>query len=155
MLLRFHGIGADAGQIQHRFAGVRFGVPEILRCVKEFGLRARTFSSSWRQLGKIPLPGIAVLKDGSCLIIGRVGDSKILVQVPGNVRPEVMTQAEFEAVWDGRIVLMTMRLGLSDLRRQFNVSWFLGAIRKYRTLLSEVLVASFFLQVFALVTPIF
>jgi subfamily B ATP-binding cassette protein HlyB/CyaB len=44
---------------------------------------------------------------------------------------------------------------LGDLDRRFNISWFLGAIRKYRSLLSEVLLASFFLQVFALVTPIF
>jgi subfamily B ATP-binding cassette protein HlyB/CyaB len=35
------------------------------------------------------------------------------------------------------------------------VTWFLGAIHKYRHLLSEVLVASFFLQLFALVSPLF
>jgi subfamily B ATP-binding cassette protein HlyB/CyaB len=66
-----------------------------------------------------------------------------------------MTQAEFEAVWDGRVVLMTRRAPFGDLNRRFNIGWFLGAIQKYRRLLSEVLIASFFLQVFALVTPIF
>ena len=66
-----------------------------------------------------------------------------------------MTQAEFEAVWDGRIVLMTRRAALGDLARRFDITWFLGAINKYRRLLSEVLVASFFLQLFALVTPLF
>jgi ATP-binding cassette, subfamily B, bacterial HlyB/CyaB len=35
------------------------------------------------------------------------------------------------------------------------VTWFLQAIYKYRRILSEVLIASFFLQLFALVTPIF
>src|SRR5207245_6542415 len=34
-------------------------------------------------------------------------------------------------------------------------TWFLGAVHKYRRLLSEVLVASFFLQLFALVSPLF
>src|SRR5205807_4239129 len=33
--------------------------------------------------------------------------------------------------------------------------WFLGAIHKYRRMLGEVLVASFFLQVFALISPLF
>ena len=66
-----------------------------------------------------------------------------------------MTRAELEAVWDGRLILMTRRAGLSDLTRRFDITWFLGAIHKYRRLLGEVLVASFFLQLFALVSPLF
>jgi len=50
---------------------------------------------------------------------------------------------------------MTRRAGLSDLGRRFDVTWFYGAIHKYRHLLGEVLVASFFLQLFALVSPLF
>src|SRR5262249_6494824 len=45
--------------------------------------------------------------------------------------------------------------GLSDVTRRFDITWFLGAIHKYRHLLSEVLLASFFLQLFALVSPLF
>src|SRR5207248_10921163 len=63
--------------------------------------------------------------------------------------------AELEAVWDGRIVLMARRASLTDLSRRFDITWFVGAIHKYRHLLSEVLVASFFLQIFALVSPLF
>src|SRR5215469_5588749 len=155
MLLRYHGIGADPGQIQHRFGGVRFGVSEMLRCARDFGLRARAFATDWRRLANLPFPGIAVLRDGNFLIIGKVGDGKVLVQTPGTPKPEIMAQAEFEEIWDGRVVLMTRRASLSDLSRSFNISWFLGAIHKYRRLLSEVLVASFFLQMFGLVTPIF
>jgi ATP-binding cassette, subfamily B, bacterial HlyB/CyaB len=43
---------------------------------------------------------------------------------------------------------MTRRAGLSDITRRFDITWFLGAIHKYRYLLSEVLLASFFLQLF-------
>src|SRR6476620_2945970 len=50
---------------------------------------------------------------------------------------------------------MTKRAALTDLARQFDITWFLGAINKYRYLLSEVLLASFFLQLFALVSPLF
>jgi subfamily B ATP-binding cassette protein HlyB/CyaB len=66
-----------------------------------------------------------------------------------------MTREELEAVWDGRLVLMTRRARLTDLSRRFDVTWFLGAIHKYRSLLGEVLVASFFLQLFALISPLF
>src|SRR6202022_1687317 len=67
----------------------------------------------------------------------------------------VVTRGEFEALWDGRLVFMTRRAGLADLSRRFNITWFLGAIHKYRRLLGEVLLASFFLQLFALVSPLF
>src|SRR5205807_9995859 len=78
-----------------------------------------------------------------------------LVQWPGSSRPSMMSREEFEAAWDGQIVLMARRASLSDLGRRFDITWFLGAIHKYRRLLTEVLVASFFLQLFALVSPLF
>src|SRR5919199_872019 len=42
-----------------------------------------------------------------------------------------------------------------QIGRRFDITWFMGAIHKYRRLLGEVLVASFFLQLFALVSPLF
>jgi subfamily B ATP-binding cassette protein HlyB/CyaB len=153
LLLRFHGVGADPEQIRHHF-GDAIGVPEMLRCAKQFGLKARTFRSSWQRLSKTPLPGIAMLSDGSYLIVGKASDDQILVQNPLLSRPILMSRAEFEAVWDGRLLLMAGRAGLVELSRRFGISWFLGAIHKYRYLLGEVLVASFFLQLFALVSPL-
>jgi subfamily B ATP-binding cassette protein HlyB/CyaB len=52
-------------------------------------------------------------------------------------------------------VLIARRASLGELAREFNISWFMQAIGKYRHILSEVLVASFFLQLFALVSPLF
>ena len=154
LLLRFHGIGADPAQIRHRF-GDNFGVPEMLRCAKEFRLKARSYQSNWRRLVKTPLPGIAALRDGSYLLIGKASEDQVLVQNPLSPQPALMSRDEFEAVWDGRLVLMTGRAALGELSRRFGISWFLGAIHKYRHLLTEVLVASFFLQLFALISPLF
>ncbi len=154
LLLRIHGIAADAEQIRHRY-GAEIGLPEMLRCAKDFGLKAGTYESKWQRLSKTPLPGIATLRDGGYLLLGKASDEKIIVQDPLSPRPVLMSRAEFEAVWDGRLVLMAGRAGLTDLARRFDISWFLGAIHKYRRLLGEVLVASFFLQLFALVSPLF
>jgi len=155
MLVRFQGMAADPEQIRHRIGRSSMAVPEMLRCAKDLGLRARAFNSNWRRLVGTPLPAIARLKDGGFLLLGKVGDDKILVQPPLSNRPAQMTRAEFEAVWDGHIVLLTRRAGLTDLARRFDISWFLGAIHKYRHMLGEVMLASFFLQVFALVSPLF
>jgi len=153
--LRFNGIGADPDQIRHRLGGVPIGISEMLRVAKELGLKARACKTEWSRLPNTPLPAIAALKDGSFLFLGKGGDDKALIQSPSSPRPALMTRKEFEAVWDGRLVLMTRRVGLLDLSRRFDITWFLGAIHKYRRLLGEVLVASFFLQVFALVSPLF
>jgi ATP-binding cassette, subfamily B, bacterial HlyB/CyaB len=154
-LLRFNGIGADPGQIRHRLGSAPIGIPEMLRVAKELGLKSRARRSKWSRLPNTPLPAIAALKDGGFLFLGKVGDDKALVHSPLSPRPALMTRMELEAVWDGRLVLMTRRAGLTNLARRFDISWFLGAVHKYRRLLSEVLIASFFLQVFALVSPLF
>src|SRR6266540_3309680 len=155
MLLRFQGVGIDPEQIRHQFGGIPIGVSEMLRCARGFGLKARSMTTKWERLAGMPLPGIAALRDGSFLLLGKASGDKIIVQAPDCSRPTLMTRAELEAAWDGRLVLMTKRAALTDLARRFDINWFLGAIHKYRRLLSEVLVASFFLQLFSLVTPLF
>ena len=133
----------------------RLGVTEILRCAKEFGLKAKVQRTNWNRLAVTPLPGIALLRDGSFLILGKVIDDKLLIQRPLSPRPESITQAQLEAIWDGGIILMARRTSLTDLARRFDISWFVGAMQKYRRLLGEVLAASFFLQIFAVVSPLF
>src|SRR5581483_9476861 len=155
MLLRFHGVGADPAQIRHQSGTNAIGTAEMVRCAREFGLKARELKTNWARLAKTPLPAIAVLKDGDFLLLGKVGDDKVVVQSTKTPRPELMTRSDLEAVWDGRLVLMTRRANLAELTRRFDVTWFLGAIHKYRHQLTEVLVASFFLQLVALASPLF
>src|SRR5258706_9162682 len=155
LLLRLHGVAAEEEQLCHRWGTRRVGITEMLRCAKEFGLKARTIKTNWARLVRTPLPAIAALNDGGFLLLGKVNGDEVLVQRPSAPRPAKLTRAEFEALWDGRLVLMARRATLSDLSRRFVITWFLGPIQKYRYLLGEVLIASFFLQVFALVSPLF
>src|SRR6185312_15418867 len=155
MLLRCHGIAADTEQIRHRYGAAKVGVTEMLRCAKELGLKARALATNWERLARLPLPAIAPLHDGRYLLLGKVAEDKILVQYPSSPKPEAMTRAQWEAIWDGRVVLMARRAHLSDFTRRFDITWFVGAVHKYRHLLAEVLVISFFLQLFALVSPLF
>jgi len=154
-LLRLQGVAADAGQIRHRLGTNKIGAPEMLRCAKGLGLKARAYRTEWSRLATTPLPAIAILRDGGFLVAAKAADDMILVQSPNTPRPALMTRAEFLEIWDGWLILMTRRARLSDITRRFDITWFLGAIHKYRYLLSEVLVASFFLQLLGLVSPLF
>ena len=154
-LLHLQGVAADAGQIQHRLGTDKIGAPEMLRCARDLGLKARICRTDWSRLASMPLPAIASLHDGAFLLVAKAGENKVLVQSPLACRPALLTREEFVAVWDGRLILMTRRAGLSDIARRFDITWFLGAIHKYRFLSSEVLVASFFMQLLGLVSPLF
>jgi subfamily B ATP-binding cassette protein HlyB/CyaB len=155
MMLQYQGVAADAVQIRHRLSTPAIGVPDMLRCAKDYGLKASTFATKWSRLARTPMPALAVLKDGSFLVLAKTGEDRVLVQAPLEPRPRVLKREEFEAIWGGRLVLMSKRRSLTDLARRFDVTWFLGAIHKYRHRLAEVLLASFFLQLFGLVSPLF
>ena len=81
-LLKLHGIAVDEEQVRHRFGGVPIGVSEMLRYAKQTGLKARVYKTNFSRLKRTPLPGIAVLRDGGFLLLGKVGDGKVLVQSP-------------------------------------------------------------------------
>jgi len=155
MLLRFQGIAVDPAQIAHQLGGVAVKVPEMLRTARRFGLKTRVVSKDWQRLTRVALPAIAERRDGTFLVLAKIGEDQALIQDPVVGRPQVVARAEFESAWTGRLVLMARRAALTDLTRKFDIGWFVQAMQKYRRLLGEVLVASFFLQVFALITPLF
>ena len=117
-LLQFLGIPADPKQIQHQVGGVQVGTTEMLRYARQAGLKARCYQTTFDRLTNTPLPGIAALRDGGYLLLGKAGEGKVLVQSPASTRPQLMTQAELEAIWDRRIVLVTRRASLVDLARR-------------------------------------
>ena len=155
LLLRFHGLAADPAQIRHGLGGAALGVGEMLRGAKSFGLKARAIESDWAGLAKLPLPAIAQRRDGGFVILAKASDESVLMQDPAIGRPQALDRAAFEGLWNGRLILATRRAGLTELVRRFDITWFLQAMHKYRRLLAEVLIASFFLQVFALISPLF
>lgn len=154
MILRYHGLSAEPEQILHQF-GASIGILEIVRCARGMGLAARARTVKWRRLSRIAMPCIGVDKGGGFILLGKVTDNHILVQSPMSPQPKSMDRAEFEALWDGCIITIAQTDGLGGALQPFNISWFFGAMRKYRRLLTEVVVASFFLQLLALASPLF
>ncbi|MDQ0504579.1 subfamily B ATP-binding cassette protein HlyB/CyaB [Xanthobacter agilis] len=155
LMLRFHGVAAEADQLRHQLGVAQVGTADMLRSARAFGLKARMVSSGWRKLSSTPLPAIAALKDGTFVILAKVSDDAALIHDPASGRPLQLAREAFEAQWSGRLLLLTRRARFSDLARRFDISWFIRAMHKYRALLGEVLAASLFLQVLALISPLF
>jgi len=154
LMLRFHGFAVDPKQIEHEF-GSSMAETDILRCAKRFELKARSVESSWEKLRKTPLPNIAGTADNRFFILAKIADDSVLTHNCDTGRPQKLSRQEFETQWNRRLILMSRRAGLGDLARRFDFTWFIQAMHKYRGLLGEVLLASFFLQLFGLVSPLF
>ncbi|MFG1480936.1 type I secretion system permease/ATPase [Xanthobacter sp. V4C-4] len=148
-------MAAEADQLRHQLGVAQVGTADMLRSARAFGLKARMVSSGWRKLSGTPLPAIAALKDGTFVILAKVSDDAALIHDPASGRPLQLAREAFEAQWSGRLLLLTRRVRFSDLARRFDISWFIRAMHKYRALLGEVLAASLFLQVLALISPLF
>ena len=70
-LLHFQGVAADREQIRHRLGMNKIGAPEMLRCAKDLGLKARAYRTDWSRLARTPLPAIAALRDGGFLVVAK------------------------------------------------------------------------------------
>lgn len=157
LLARYFGVPADGAQLRHQFGqpAEPFRDGDILRAARQLGLKARRITSHWHRLAVVPLPAIAIIRDGSYLVLARADAERVLVQDPRAPRPGVLPRQEFEARWSGALILVTHRAGVGAADRRFGFGWFIPAIIKYRRFLGEVMMASFFLQVFALLSPLF
>jgi len=156
-LFRFHGIASDHVRLRHDFGLTAAATAlDLVRIARREGLKARIVRRNWEKLPATPLPALAVLRDNEFLLLARAGEDRVLVvDASIGAAPTTLSRAEFEARWTGELILVARRASLGDLGRRFDLSWFMGAIHKYRHLLGEVLLASFFLQLFGLVTPLF
>lgn len=157
MLARFHNVAASPEQLTHEYAGDGhlFGRAEMLLAAKKLGLKAKSARSSLSRLSHTPLPAIASDGDGRFFIIARLDEGKALIHDPLAQRPEVLSFEELESRWSGELILLRSEASIAGELSKFDFTWFIPAIVKYRKLLGEVLLVSFVLNIFALLTPLF
>ncbi|EPJ48890.1 MAG: ABC-type bacteriocin/lantibiotic exporter peptidase domain protein [Osedax symbiont Rs1] len=169
-IAKFHQIAAEPEQLLHQFgvAGESFTDTELLQAAKALTLRAKLIKPAIPDLKNDILPAISKTKDGSYFILARVSSAvaktestdatprRMLIHDLRQSKPTAVTEEQFLDLWSGEIILITRRVGLADsLQQKFDISWFIPSLIKYRKLFFEVIVASFFIQLFALVTPLF
>ncbi len=157
LIARYHDIAVDPAQLQHEFNRRHkcFDTPTLIRAAKQIGLKTRSSRCEFSDLKKLNLPAIGKDNDGEYFIIGKADDEKILIQYPLSPQVKIITKELLESRWSGEILLFTRRKLKAGESSKFDFSWFIPVIIKYRKFLGEVLLASFFIQLLALVTPLF
>lgn len=156
MLLAYHDIAPDPAALRREYApsGGSIGALAIVAAARAKGLKARLTRTKIARLEKLPLPAIAIGNDGRFFILAKAVKGGVLVK-EADKPPAEWSRDDLAARWSGDIIFMTRRAHLAAQSARFGLSWFLPAVAKYRGLFTEVLVVSFFLQLFALITPLF
>jgi subfamily B ATP-binding cassette protein HlyB/CyaB len=153
-------IAGDAVQLRHQLAltGRLANAEDIVRGANILGLKSRILRAvTVKRLGAIPYPAIAGLRGGGFAVLA-AGSSKGQLRL---IDPVARTAQELSvedaaAASSGDIILITRRLGGAGVNPDaFGFRWFMPSIVRYRRPLAQVIVASLFVQLFALCTPIF
>ena len=157
MLARLHGLAAEVNRLRHEFSisGQSLDANSLVRAARYLGLKAKKVSSTWQRLHKTSLPVIARHRDGHFFVIARLDEDRVLVRDPLQQNVQTLTREQLGEIWAGELVLTARRAGPAAEAGDFGFRWFVPALLRYRSLMAEVLVASFFIQLLALVTPLF
>ena len=147
----------DVAAIRHEFGEAEklLGTKDVLRAARKFGLKSRSIKTTWERLRKTSLPALAQTHNGDFFVLGQIAEDKILIQSPSSNKPQTLSRKEFENIWNEEVILITQRAPILGKGGKFDISWFIPVLLRYKRIFSEVIVASFFLQVFALVSPLF
>jgi subfamily B ATP-binding cassette protein HlyB/CyaB len=131
---------------------------DIIRAAKLIGLKAHLVKRpSRKRLACAPTPAILRLQSGGyCLLVGQLASGRFRIIDPITRISHELTIEQLESEIEPIIILVARHvLGAGVDPRSFGFRWFAPSLWRYRKPLLHVLIASFFVQVFALVSPLF
>src|SRR5271156_2223575 len=131
---------------------------EIVRAAMLIGLKAKLLVNvSAKRLATLPTPAIVRVKNGSFQVLGGKNPSGLYRLVDPISHSDQEVPLDLLVMEIGAKVLLVARKigGAGGDPKTFGLRWFLPTIWRYRRPLGHVLVASLFVQLFALVTPLF
>ena len=156
----FFRVSADPDRLKRELSlfGRAATREDLVRASRLLGLKARAVTGvKAERLLQLPLPAIVQTNDGRYSVFvarNEAGLCRIVDPVTKIVRDLAARDLHDEIA--PFAVLVTRRFaGEGHDPKTFGFRWFLPSIWRYRRPIAHVLAASFFVQVFALITPLF
>lgn len=135
------------GQTDHYFSSL-----DILNCAQRLGLKARQVHIRPEQLGSLPTPFL-VCQSNQFAWVTEQNDQAIKLIEPISGQAIWLERELFCQQYSSEIILLANKPQPMPSETRFGFSWFLPAIVKHASRFRWVLVASLFIQLFALATP--
>ena len=119
---------------------------------ESLGLQTQLLEVQASSLNQLDSPLMVKWGNGFAVIY-RTSRKSVIVGIPA-VGNQELTHEEFREQWGEEGEVLTVKVNELTPQRKFGFSWFLPSIVKHRVVLIEVLLASFFVQLFGLVNPL-
>ena len=152
---KIHSVNIDIQAVQRRyFVEGELTKEEVVRILRDHGIRSRLKKlKSIEALLKYPLPLIVLTGNNEFhILIGRK-DEKIFIFDCKEKKPREMPVEEFRQFWSGEAIALYPRFTKTEFF--LNMKWLFKEFYKHRPVFTAVITASFFIQLFGLVTPLF
>lgn len=120
--------------------------------VELMGLNAQLVNIPAKAFTRLTPPLLVRWQD-SLAVVYEISESNIVIGVPeiGLLRRK---PDDFLETWGEQGQILLLQRTKETPQERFGLSWFLPALRQYRRVLTEVLIASFFVQLFGLANPL-
>lgn len=156
----YYRIAADAAHLARELAlGERVAeAQDLVRAARLAGLKARLVSKvTSKRLRTVPVPAILRQRDGTYAVYSGLtpaGAYRLVDPVTRIMRD--LALEDFLQEIEQELILVQRRVRGTGLDpTTFGFRWFLPSLLRYRSPIAHVLIASLFVQLFALVTPLF
>lgn len=128
---------------------------ELVRVAKNASFKIKKKNILIKNLEpKYPLPAIIQMKEyKSYAVLLGIKEEKALILAPPERQPKAVKIEELQAQISSEILVLKHKL--LDDEVKFGFKWFFVEIIKYKDIVGQVLLGSFVIQLFGLVTPLF
>jgi len=155
VISKIHTVSIDMQAVKRRyFIETELSREEVLRILKDHGIRSRLKKlKSVDDLLKYPCPLIVISPNNEFHILLGKKEDKIFIFDCNEKKPREMTTDEFLKFWNGEAIAVYPRFTKTEFF--LNMKWLFKEFYKHRPTFTAVITASFFIQLFGLVTPLF
>lgn len=155
MVARSLRVIVEENKIRDELTKKSISTTDVVNIARKLNLKSRRVWVTTDSIIGQEMPAIAAMKTGEFIVITRVCEQGIVTFDPLQGRSSVMPMEDFFRAGSGELILLRRRASLKDAGNYFNLFWFIPVIKRYKKVLGEVFTASFFLQFFGLITPLF
>ncbi|QIR37112.1 ATP-binding cassette domain-containing protein [Tolypothrix sp. PCC 7910] len=127
----------------------------LLTTAESLGFATRPVKASLNQLAKQKLPAIVHWEGKHYIVVYEITPKQVIVADPG-IGQRTLSHAEFQAGWTGYTLLLQPTAMLKDAKETSTPFWqFFELLKPHSLVMLEVFIASVFIQIFGLITPLF
>ncbi len=127
----------------------------LLTTAESLGFATRPVKASLNQLAKQKLPAIVHWEGKHYIVVYEITPKQVIVADPG-IGQRTLSHAEFQAGWTGYTLLLQPTAMLKDAKETSTPFWqFFELLKPHGLVMLEVFIASVFIQIFGLITPLF